>query len=152
MLYTGIDFHKRYSVACTMDAAGERVKETRIANTLETFASYFRGLTDKSGWRWRRAGTGVCCTICSVRRKVWHRWCWQIRARRGLSPTRKLRQTRSMPTRWARSCADGWCLTLMQRAQRRDRRRTSFDSAPFECNRGCNCVTGSICCWVDNIA
>lgn len=41
-----------------MDAAGERVKEARIANTPEAFASYFRGLTDKSEvvmeacWNW----------------------------------------------------------------------------------------------------
>src|SRR5579863_59255 len=58
MLYTGVDFHKRYSVACTMDASGPRVKEARIVNTPEAIASYFSGLPDKSQvvmeacWNW----------------------------------------------------------------------------------------------------
>jgi hypothetical protein len=30
MLYTGIDYHKRYSVVCTVDAEGQRVQSTRI--------------------------------------------------------------------------------------------------------------------------
>jgi len=30
MLYTAIDYHKRYSVACTMTAAGTRMQEARI--------------------------------------------------------------------------------------------------------------------------
>ena len=30
MLYTGIDYHKRYSVVSTMDATGARVREARI--------------------------------------------------------------------------------------------------------------------------
>lgn len=58
MLYTGVDFHKRYSVACTMDATGERIKEARIANTPEAIASYFHALPDASRvvmeacWNW----------------------------------------------------------------------------------------------------
>ncbi len=58
MLYTGVDFHKRYSVACTMDADGARVKEARIVNTPEAIASYFRELPDVSQvvmeacWNW----------------------------------------------------------------------------------------------------
>ena len=30
MLYTGIDYHKRYSVVCTVDAEGRRVHSARI--------------------------------------------------------------------------------------------------------------------------
>ena len=30
MLYTGIDYHKRYSVICTVDAEGRRVHSARI--------------------------------------------------------------------------------------------------------------------------
>ena len=58
MLYTGVDFHKRYSVACTMDAAGARVKEARIVNTPEAIASYFQDLPEVSQvvmeacWNW----------------------------------------------------------------------------------------------------
>jgi transposase len=58
MLYTAIDYHKRYSVACTMDAAGARVKEARIDNAPEAFASYFRVLPERSQvvmeacWNW----------------------------------------------------------------------------------------------------
>jgi hypothetical protein len=58
MLYTGVDFHKRYSVACTMDATGARIKEARVDNTPEAFASYFRSLPGASQvvmeacWNW----------------------------------------------------------------------------------------------------
>jgi transposase len=58
MLYTAIDYHKKYSVACTMDAAGQRVKEARIANAPAAFATYFRCLPEKSrvvmeaSWNW----------------------------------------------------------------------------------------------------
>ncbi|MBI5382387.1 MAG: hypothetical protein HZA31_10850 [Opitutae bacterium] len=42
MLYTGIDYHKRYSVACTLDAQGRRLSEAKITqNTPEGFAAYF---------------------------------------------------------------------------------------------------------------
>jgi len=30
MIYTGIDYHNRYSVACTLDAQGRKLKEARI--------------------------------------------------------------------------------------------------------------------------
>ena len=30
MIYTGIDYHKRYSVACTLDAQGQKLHEARI--------------------------------------------------------------------------------------------------------------------------
>lgn len=30
MRYTGIDYHKRYSVACTVDTEGGRVQSARI--------------------------------------------------------------------------------------------------------------------------
>ncbi len=29
MIYTGIDHHKRYSVACTLDAQGRRLSEAK---------------------------------------------------------------------------------------------------------------------------
>ena len=59
MLYTAIDYHKRYSVACTMDATGARVKEARIDdNEPAAFAAYFQSLPDQSQvvmeacWNW----------------------------------------------------------------------------------------------------
>lgn len=59
MLYTGIDYHKKYSVASTFDAAGVRVKEARIdGNEPAAFAAYFRGLPEASAvvmeacWNW----------------------------------------------------------------------------------------------------
>jgi len=58
MLYTAIDYHKQYSVACTMDAAGTRVREARICNAPEAFASYFGSLPEGSQvvmeacWNW----------------------------------------------------------------------------------------------------
>jgi transposase len=58
-LYTGIDHHKRYSVACTLDEQGNLIKEGRIAgNAPETFASYFEQLGTPSAvvieacWNW----------------------------------------------------------------------------------------------------
>lgn len=59
MLYTGIDYHRRYSVASTMDATGARVKEARIDdNEPAAFAAYFRRLPETSAvvieacWNW----------------------------------------------------------------------------------------------------
>jgi hypothetical protein len=49
MLYTGIDYHKKYSVASTFDTAGARVKEARIdGNEPAACAAYFRSLLDVS--------------------------------------------------------------------------------------------------------
>jgi hypothetical protein len=45
VLYTGIDYHKRYSVLCTVDADGRRVRAARIAqNEPAAFAAYFQHL------------------------------------------------------------------------------------------------------------
>jgi hypothetical protein len=45
MLYTGIDYHKRYSVVCTVDAEGQRVQSARIdQNEPAAFAAYFQRL------------------------------------------------------------------------------------------------------------
>lgn len=59
MLYTGIDYHKRYSVASTFDATGARVREARIdGNEPAGFAAYFRSLPETSAvvmeacWNW----------------------------------------------------------------------------------------------------
>jgi hypothetical protein len=42
MLYTGLDIHKRCSVACTFDGQGRRIREGRISgNSPEAFAAYF---------------------------------------------------------------------------------------------------------------
>jgi hypothetical protein len=62
MIYTGIDYHKRYSVACTLDAQGNKLSQARIeANTAEGFASYFFGWQTQRFWQqadrvnmWRR--------------------------------------------------------------------------------------------------
>ena len=59
MLYTGIDLHKKYSVACTQDAAGQYIREARIdhANP-EALRSYFAALGQQSRvvveacWNW----------------------------------------------------------------------------------------------------
>jgi hypothetical protein len=49
MNYTGIDYHKRYSVACTMDAQGRLLKQARIDdNAPEAFAAYFAALDEPS--------------------------------------------------------------------------------------------------------
>jgi transposase len=59
MIYTGIDHHKRYSVACTLDAQGRRLSERRIDhNAPEAFAAYFAALAEPSEvvieacWNW----------------------------------------------------------------------------------------------------
>lgn len=59
MIYTGIDYHKRYSVACTLDTQGNKLSQARIeANSAEGFASYFAGLNEPSEvvieacWNW----------------------------------------------------------------------------------------------------
>jgi transposase len=59
MLYTGIDYHKRYSVLCTVDADGRRVRAARIAqNEPAAFAAYFQRLPAPSRavleacWNW----------------------------------------------------------------------------------------------------
>jgi transposase len=59
MLYTGIDYHKQYSVVSTQDATGTRVCEARIdANEPAAFAAYFRRLPEPSRvvveacWNW----------------------------------------------------------------------------------------------------
>lgn len=59
MLYTGIDYHKRYSVVCTVDAEGRRVQSARIdQNEPAAFAAYFQRLPASSRtvleacWNW----------------------------------------------------------------------------------------------------
>jgi transposase len=59
MLYTGIDYHKKYSVVSTMDATGARVREARIEeNEVAAFAAYFKSLPEQSRvvveacWNW----------------------------------------------------------------------------------------------------
>ena len=59
MNYTGIDYHKRYSVACTLDGQGCLVKQARIDhNAPEAFAAYFEALDGPSEavieacWNW----------------------------------------------------------------------------------------------------
>ena len=59
MNYTGIDYHKRYSVACTLDAQGHLLKQSRIdRNAPEAFAAYFAALDGPSEtvieacWNW----------------------------------------------------------------------------------------------------
>jgi hypothetical protein len=49
MNYTGIDYHKRYSVACTLNGQGRLVKQARIDhNAPEAFAAYFEAMDDPS--------------------------------------------------------------------------------------------------------
>lgn len=49
MLYTGIDYHKRYSVVCTLDGEGRRVQSARIdQNEPAAFAAYFQRLPEPS--------------------------------------------------------------------------------------------------------
>lgn len=57
--YTGIDYHKRYSVACTLDAQGNKLQEAKIeGNAPEAFAAYFRRLEEpgevviEACWNW----------------------------------------------------------------------------------------------------
>jgi transposase len=59
MYYTGIDYHKRYSVACALDAQGRKIREARIeANAPEGFAAFFKALdqpsqvTMEACWNW----------------------------------------------------------------------------------------------------
>jgi transposase len=59
MNYTGIDYHKRYSVACTLDAQGRLLKQARIdQNAPEAFTAYFAALDGPSEtvieacWNW----------------------------------------------------------------------------------------------------
>jgi transposase len=59
MLYTGIDYHKRYSVLCTVDAEGRRVQSARVAqNEPAAIAAYFQRLPAPSRtvleacWNW----------------------------------------------------------------------------------------------------
>lgn len=59
MLYTGIDYHKRYSVLCTVDGDGRRVQSARIdQNEPAAFAAYFQRLPAPSRtvleacWNW----------------------------------------------------------------------------------------------------
>ena len=59
MNYTGIDHHKRYSVACTLDAQGRLLKQARLEhNAPEAFAAYFAALGAPSAvvieacWNW----------------------------------------------------------------------------------------------------
>jgi len=59
MIYTGIDYHKRYSVACTLDVQGQKVHEARIdGNVPAAFAAYFKKLGTPSElvieacWNW----------------------------------------------------------------------------------------------------
>lgn len=58
-IYTGIDHHSRYSVACTVDARGRRLAEAKIDhNSPEAFASYFPSMGEPSEvvieacWNW----------------------------------------------------------------------------------------------------
>ncbi len=59
MLYTGIDYHKKYSVVSTQDATGARIREARIdENEPAAFAAYFQSLPEPSRvvveacWNW----------------------------------------------------------------------------------------------------
>jgi len=54
MLYTGIDYHKKYSVVSTQDATGARIDDNEPA----AFAAYFKSLPEPSRvvveacWNW----------------------------------------------------------------------------------------------------
>jgi transposase len=57
--YTGIDYHKRYSVACTLDAQGRQLQQAKIEhNDPAAFAAYFKKLDGPSEvvieacWNW----------------------------------------------------------------------------------------------------
>ena len=59
MIYTGIDYHKRYSVACTVDVQGRKLQEAKIdGNAVAAFAAYFKQLGAPSEvvieacWNW----------------------------------------------------------------------------------------------------
>jgi len=98
MLYTGIDYHKKYSVVSTMDATGARIREARIdENDVAAFAAYFKGLPETSRVVVEACWTGDGSTTSSARLTAWRTWCSLTRSRRGSSPTRKSRPTGSMP-------------------------------------------------------
>jgi transposase len=57
--YTGIDHHKQYSVACTLDVQGRKVAQAKLAaNAPEAFAAYFAQFDEPSEvvieacWNW----------------------------------------------------------------------------------------------------
>ena len=59
MLYTGIDYHRKYSVLRTLDQAGNRLKAARIDHREpQAFAAYFHALPEQSRvvmeacWNW----------------------------------------------------------------------------------------------------
>lgn len=59
MMYVGIDFHKKYSIACAVDEVGKIVKESRInGNTPAGFDLYFQSLHEscktvlEACWNW----------------------------------------------------------------------------------------------------
>ena len=59
MIYTGIDYRKRYSVACTLHARGQKLHEARIdGHAAAAFAAYFKKLGTPSEvaieacWNW----------------------------------------------------------------------------------------------------
>lgn len=61
MNYTGIDWHKRYSVCYTVDRQGKRLSESRIeGNHPEAFARYFQGIKGRHAvvheacWNWAK--------------------------------------------------------------------------------------------------
>jgi len=63
MLYTGIDYHRKYSVVSTQDATGTRICEARIDdNEPAAFAAYFQRPNRAAAWAVRRgmsAGSGA---------------------------------------------------------------------------------------------
>jgi hypothetical protein len=64
LTYTGIDHHKRYSVACTLDAQGRLLQQARIDHhTPEAFAAYFQSLHDPA----ERTGSGF--VVCGWQRR-----------------------------------------------------------------------------------
>ena len=52
MIYTGIDHHKRYSVACTLDVQGQKLHEARIDGNVP-------GVGERVGERGQALGFGV---------------------------------------------------------------------------------------------
>ena len=67
--YTGIDYHKRYSVACKVDAQGNKIQEAKIeANAPEAFAAYFARLEEPSEVVIEACWTGRRSTTYSKRR------------------------------------------------------------------------------------
>lgn len=61
MNYTGIDWHKRYSVCYTVDGKGRRLSESRIeGNSPEGFSRYFKGIKGRHAvvheacWNWAK--------------------------------------------------------------------------------------------------